>query len=164
MSVLRDVLVRGLRVVFCGTAVGAAPARRQAYYAGAGNAFWPTLYEVGFTPSLLQPEEYQDITGMDWVSRIWRRSPLVQTRSFAMSTSTKMDYEPRRSGTIHMCSRSPVCEVTPNRTLAPDRQAAAPFDSLRAARAGDGRRLSLGFPKCAHSPRRLRPADPLPGR
>jgi TDG/mug DNA glycosylase family protein len=62
MSVLRDVLARGLGVVFCGTAVGAASARRQAYYAGPGNAFWPTLFEVGLTPRLLQPAEYGNIT------------------------------------------------------------------------------------------------------
>jgi double-stranded uracil-DNA glycosylase len=62
MSVLRDVLAPDLRIVFCGTAVGSASARRQAYYAGPGNAFWPTLFEVGLTPRLLQPEEYETIT------------------------------------------------------------------------------------------------------
>lgn len=61
MSVLRDVLGPGLRVVFCGTAAGAASARRRAYYAGPGNAFWPTLFDVGFTPRLLRPEEYEKI-------------------------------------------------------------------------------------------------------
>jgi TDG/mug DNA glycosylase family protein len=61
MSVLRDVLAPGLRVVFCGTAAGAASARRQAYYAGPGNAFWPTLYKVGLTPRLLKPEEYESV-------------------------------------------------------------------------------------------------------
>ena len=34
MCVLRDVLTPGLCIVFCGTAVGSASARRQAYYAG----------------------------------------------------------------------------------------------------------------------------------
>jgi TDG/mug DNA glycosylase family protein len=62
MSVLRDVLAPGLRIVFCGTAVSSASARRRAYYAGPGNAFWPTLFEVGLTPRLLQPEEYEAIT------------------------------------------------------------------------------------------------------
>jgi TDG/mug DNA glycosylase family protein len=58
MTVLRDVLAPNLRIVFCGTAVGTASARRGAYYAGPGNAFWPTLFEIGLTPRLLQPEEY----------------------------------------------------------------------------------------------------------
>jgi double-stranded uracil-DNA glycosylase len=62
MSVLPDILIPDLAIVFCGTAVGAASARRQAYYAGPGNAFWRTLYEVGLTPRLLAPEEYSCIT------------------------------------------------------------------------------------------------------
>ncbi len=62
MAVLRDVLAPRLRVVFCGTAPGAASARRQAYYAGPGNAFWPSLFEVGFTPRQLRPEEYAAVT------------------------------------------------------------------------------------------------------
>lgn len=62
MSVLPDVLSPGLAVVFCGSAVGAASARRGAYYAGPGNAFWPTLFEVGLTPHQLAPEEYKSIT------------------------------------------------------------------------------------------------------
>ena len=62
MNVLADVLAPELRIVFCGTAVGAASARRQAYYAGPGNAFWPTLFEVRLTPRLLRPEEYRVVT------------------------------------------------------------------------------------------------------
>ena len=61
MSVLPDVLAPGLAVVFCGTAVSAASARRQAYYAGPGNAFWRTLFEVGLTPRCLEPEQYNCI-------------------------------------------------------------------------------------------------------
>ena len=62
ISVLPDVLAQGLAVVFCGSAVGAASARRRAYYAGPGNAFWPTLADVGLTPRQLAPEEYKSIT------------------------------------------------------------------------------------------------------
>ncbi len=58
MSVLPDVLVPDLRIVFCGTAVGTASAQRMAYYAGPGNAFWRTLFEVGLTPRLLAPAQY----------------------------------------------------------------------------------------------------------
>ena len=63
MSVLCDVLAPGLAVVFCGTAVGAASARRRAYYAGPGNAFWSTLFDVGLTPCRLEPEKYRSIKG-----------------------------------------------------------------------------------------------------
>src|SRR4051812_19404651 len=62
MTALPDVLVPRLDVVFCGTAVGTASALRRAYYAGPGNAFWRTLFEVGLTPRLLAPEEYLCIT------------------------------------------------------------------------------------------------------
>lgn len=62
MSILPDVLAPGLAVVFCGTAAGTASARKRAYYAGPGNAFWPTLFEVGLTPRRLRPEEYALVT------------------------------------------------------------------------------------------------------
>ncbi len=56
--ILPDLLAPGLRVVFCGTAPGAASARAGAYYAGPGNRFWVTLHEVGLTPVLLSPAEF----------------------------------------------------------------------------------------------------------
>jgi TDG/mug DNA glycosylase family protein len=56
--VLPDVLEPGLDLVFCGTAPGAASARAGAYYAGPGNAFWPTLHAVGLTPVRLLPAEF----------------------------------------------------------------------------------------------------------
>lgn len=62
MNVLPDVLLPNLAIVFCGSAAGAVSARRQAYYAGPGNAFWPTLFEVGLTPRLLMPGEYACVT------------------------------------------------------------------------------------------------------
>ena len=61
---LPEVIRPGLRAVFCGTAVGSASATRGAYYAGAGNKFWPTLYETGLTPRQLDPEEFQSL--LDW--------------------------------------------------------------------------------------------------
>jgi TDG/mug DNA glycosylase family protein len=56
--ILPDVLPPGLRIVFCGTAPGTASAKAGAYYAGPGNRFWRTLYEVGLTPVLLAPPEF----------------------------------------------------------------------------------------------------------
>ncbi|MBK5221113.1 MAG: mismatch-specific DNA-glycosylase [Thermoleophilia bacterium] len=57
-EVLPDVLSPGLRIVFCGTAAGRASARKRAYYAGPGNAFWPTLHAAGLTPVELAPGEF----------------------------------------------------------------------------------------------------------
>jgi TDG/mug DNA glycosylase family protein len=56
--VLPDVLEPGLKVVFCGSAVGSVSARRGAYYAHPGNQFWRVLHLLGLTPRQLRPEEY----------------------------------------------------------------------------------------------------------
>jgi len=60
-EVLPDVLEPGLRVVFCGTAVGATSARVRAYYAGPGNQFWRVLVKVGLTPRVLSPHEFWEL-------------------------------------------------------------------------------------------------------
>lgn len=61
MTILPDVLKPGLRIVFCGTAVGPKSAEVSAYYAGPGNKFWWILAESGLTPHILDPSEYQDL-------------------------------------------------------------------------------------------------------
>jgi TDG/mug DNA glycosylase family protein len=58
-AILPDVLPPGLALVFCGTAAGTASARAGAYYAGPGNAFWPTLHAVGLTPEGLLPGDFE---------------------------------------------------------------------------------------------------------
>ena len=60
-AMVPDVLGHDLDVVFCGTAVGAASARRAAYYAGPGNRFWWALHAAGFTPAELQPGDYRQL-------------------------------------------------------------------------------------------------------
>src|SRR5450631_3051372 len=62
VNVLPDVLAHNLDIVFCGTAAGTASAAQRAYYAGPGNAFWPTLFDVGLTPRALQPHEFSRCT------------------------------------------------------------------------------------------------------
>ncbi len=61
MPILPDVLVPNLKVVFCGTAVGKQSAERNAYYAGDGNKFWPTLFAVGITDRRFQPSDYREL-------------------------------------------------------------------------------------------------------
>lgn len=56
--IIPDLLAPGLKLVFCGSALGTASARAQAFYAKPGNKFWPTLHEVGFTPRRFAPAEY----------------------------------------------------------------------------------------------------------
>lgn len=59
--ILADAIRPGLRVVFCGTALGTVAARKGAYYAGPGNAFYETLWRTGLTPRRLQPAEYEEL-------------------------------------------------------------------------------------------------------
>lgn len=60
-ALLDDAIEPGLDVVFCGNALSAASRRREAYYAGPGNSFWPTLQEIGLTPRRLEPEEWRTL-------------------------------------------------------------------------------------------------------
>lgn len=57
MAALPDILVPGLKIVFCGTAVGQQSAERGHYYAGRGNDFWRLLHLSGLTPRVLAPED-----------------------------------------------------------------------------------------------------------
>ncbi|MCR2747441.1 mismatch-specific DNA-glycosylase [Limnobacter parvus] len=61
-AILPDLLAPHLNIVFCGTAPGTVSAQRGAYYANAGNAFWPTLFEVGLTPHRISAENFSSIT------------------------------------------------------------------------------------------------------
>jgi double-stranded uracil-DNA glycosylase len=61
-EVLPDIIEPGLKVIFCGTAAGTVSAREGAYYAGPGNLFWPTLYAMGLTPRILEPQEFPIVT------------------------------------------------------------------------------------------------------
>lgn len=59
MVVLPDVLELGLKVVFCGTAVGKRSGELGQYYAGRGNRFWEILCDIGLTPRKLAPSEFR---------------------------------------------------------------------------------------------------------
>ncbi len=53
-----DILAPGLKVVFCGTAMGRKSAEQKAYYANPGNFFWRTLHATGLTPQPIEPHDY----------------------------------------------------------------------------------------------------------
>lgn len=65
MFVLPDLLQLDLKVVFCGTAAGTQSAQAGAYYAGHGNRFWDTLFEIGLTPYKLEPHEFRSLLAYD---------------------------------------------------------------------------------------------------
>jgi double-stranded uracil-DNA glycosylase len=58
---LPDLLAPDLRVVFVGTAAGKRAAATGNYYAGHGNRFWPTLFEIGLTLRRFAPCEFRDL-------------------------------------------------------------------------------------------------------
>lgn len=59
--VLPDLLVPGLDVVFCGTAPGTVSAKKKQYYAHPQNKFWRVLHDIGLTPRMLAPSEYEEL-------------------------------------------------------------------------------------------------------
>ena len=52
-----DVLAANLRVVFCGINPGRVSAAARAHFANPRNDFWRLLYDAGFTPRVLAPDE-----------------------------------------------------------------------------------------------------------
>jgi TDG/mug DNA glycosylase family protein len=100
--VLPDVLVHDLGIVFCGTAAGSASARRGAYYAGPGNAFWRTLHRVGLTPYVLEPEDYRRLTSWnmgltDLAKRVAGSDTILVRRDFDVERlrSVIAEYRPQ---------------------------------------------------------------------
>jgi TDG/mug DNA glycosylase family protein len=61
---LPDLLAPGLRLMFCGSALGEMSYRLRAPYANPGNKFWKTLHEVGITPRRMQPSEYRELLAL----------------------------------------------------------------------------------------------------
>ncbi len=62
--ILEDVLAPGLALWFVGTAAGPQSAAVGAYYAKAGNRFWPTLHAIGVTPTRFAPHDYPQLLGL----------------------------------------------------------------------------------------------------
>jgi TDG/mug DNA glycosylase family protein len=58
---VRDVIARGLAVLFCGINPGLYSAAVGHHFARPGNRFWPALYASGFTAQLLAPTEEHEL-------------------------------------------------------------------------------------------------------
>lgn len=54
----------GLDLVFCGTAPGRQSALTKSYYAHPQNKFWRTLHQVGLTPRLIAPGDYEEVDAL----------------------------------------------------------------------------------------------------
>jgi double-stranded uracil-DNA glycosylase len=56
-----EVIVPGLRVLFCGINPGLYSAAAGHHFARPGNRFWPALHRAGFTTRLLAPHESAEL-------------------------------------------------------------------------------------------------------
>lgn len=63
---VRDVIAAGLRVLFCGINPGLYSGATGHHFARPGNRFWPTLYQAGFTPRLLDPSEERELLDLGY--------------------------------------------------------------------------------------------------
>ena len=57
----RDVLDDRVRVLFCGINPSLTSAVTGRHFARPGNRFWPALFDGGFTPRLLRPDEDHEL-------------------------------------------------------------------------------------------------------
>jgi double-stranded uracil-DNA glycosylase len=121
--ILPDVLAPDLDVVFCGSAAGRRSAQIGAYYAGAGNKFWPTLHAIGLTPRQIAPQDYRQI--------LRYRLGLTDLAKFA-------------SGADAGLRRGDFCAATLRGTIARYRPRIVAFTSKRTAREFFGRAVDYG--------------------
>jgi double-stranded uracil-DNA glycosylase len=61
---LRDVVVPGLDVLFCGINPSLMSASRGHHFARPGNRFWPALHLAGLTPRRFSPDEDGELPGL----------------------------------------------------------------------------------------------------
>ncbi|MHB1354445.1 MAG: G/U mismatch-specific DNA glycosylase [Anaerolineae bacterium] len=59
-----DVIVPGLRVLFCGINPGLYSAAIGHHFGRPGNRFWPALYAGGFTPRLFSPYDEVELLSL----------------------------------------------------------------------------------------------------
>jgi double-stranded uracil-DNA glycosylase len=63
-ATIPDVIGPGLRVLFAGINPGLYSAAVGRHFARPGNRFWPALHASGFTPSLLKPEQQDELPAL----------------------------------------------------------------------------------------------------
>ena len=61
-----DLIVPGLRVLFCGINPGLYSAAIGRHFGRPGNRFWPALYAGGFTPRLFTPFEERELLSLGY--------------------------------------------------------------------------------------------------
>jgi G:T/U-mismatch repair DNA glycosylase len=87
LHILPDQLQPGLRIISCGTAAGAASAKKGAYYAGPGNKFWNTLHAIGLTTRVFPPKNISCYLQKGSGSQIWQKAWPVRMQTFQMDAA-----------------------------------------------------------------------------
>ena len=85
-----DILVPGLRVLFCGINPSLYSAAVGHHFARPGNRFWPALHAGGITPHRFSPEEDRDLLGLGY--------GLTNVVSRATASADELDPEELRAG------------------------------------------------------------------
>ena len=98
-----------MRVLFCGINPGRVSAVAQAPFANPRNDFWRLLHAAGFTPRLLEPDEFGDLARLgigltNAARRTTRRSSDLRAADFAGAHARLEDvairFEPRAIGFV----------------------------------------------------------------
>jgi TDG/mug DNA glycosylase family protein len=63
---VRDIIARGLKVLFCGINPGLYSAWAGHHFARPGNRFWPALVASGFTDRLLRPDQEHELLDLGY--------------------------------------------------------------------------------------------------
>ncbi len=101
-DVLPDVLARELALVVCGSGAGHRSAALGQYYAGPGNRFWRTLFDVGLTPRALAPAEFASLPqfGIGLTDLVKRQSGADTALSFGRADRSRL-----RAKIVRFCPR-----------------------------------------------------------
>lgn len=62
---LPDLLKEGLKLVICSFTAAEKAGEKGRWYAAPGNRLWETLHQVGLTPRVLEPAEWQSLLEYD---------------------------------------------------------------------------------------------------
>ncbi len=116
---LEDVLDYKLKLVICGTAVSNYSANVGEYYAGNGNKFWQTLYDVKLTTKLISSSNYRDL-----LKHRIGLTDLVKMKSGLDSSLETGDYDIKRFN-------AKISEFTPKTVCFNGKKAAAIYFNCR---------------------------------
>jgi TDG/mug DNA glycosylase family protein len=77
-SSVPDVIAKGLRVLWCGINPGLYSSWSGHHFARPGNRFWPALFNSGFTPRLVRPDQEHELLRLKYgITNLVERATLA---------------------------------------------------------------------------------------